>query len=296
MKVLVTGREGQLARSLAERAANLSGIEFILAGRPMLDLEQPSSIEAAIGEINPDIVINAAAYTAVDLAEDERERAFRLNGTAAGEVAAAARNSGARIVQISTDYVFDGSAESPYAEGAATNPISVYGRSKLQGEILVKANNPEHVIVRTSWVYSPFGRNFVKSMMDLATKRTSLQVVADQVGNPSSALDVADGLLSMIAGWRDGSSAGIGQTYHLSGSGSTSWFDFARHIFFECERLGEPYAKVEPIRTSQWPTRAERPANSQLDCSRFEQDFGYRMPEWRASVTNVVRRLAGRAK
>jgi dTDP-4-dehydrorhamnose reductase len=291
MKVLVTGCEGQLARSLAERASDGGGIDLILAGRPLLDLEHPESIERTVCDIKPDVIINAAAYTAVDMAEDEPERAFRVNGAAAGELAAAARKARARIVHISTDYVFDGSADRPYDEQAPANPQGVYGRSKLVGEELVRANNPQHVIIRTSWVYSPFGRNFLKSIMAAAEQRDSLQVVADQVGNPSSALDIADGLFVMLNQWCQGSEVGVGRTYHLSGTGSASWFDLAVHILCECERLGEPHAKVEPIRTVDWPTKAARPANSQLDSSRFEQDFAYKMPEWRESVSDVVRRL-----
>lgn len=291
MRLLVTGTQGQLARSLVERAASHPQFELVAAGRPELDLEIPGSAAAAVRSIAPDVVINAAAYTAVDQAEDEPDRAMRINGEAAGELAAAARAIGAPIIQISTDYVFDGRSAAPYAEDAPTNPIGAYGRSKLAGEERVRQANPDHLILRTAWVYSPFGHNFVKTMMRLAQTRDGLTVVADQIGNPSSALDLADGILAMLEGWRDGERIGLGGTYHLAGTGSASWFDFARAIFDECRARGLPAAEVEPIRTADWPTKAARPANSQLDSSKFSQDFDWQMPDWRQSMANAVSRL-----
>lgn len=292
MKVLVTGREGQLARSLLERSAALSGLEVAALGRPELDLEIPGSAAAAVRAAAPDVVINAAAYTAVDLAEDEPERAMRINGDAAGEIAAAAREVGAHIVQISTDYVFDGKNDRPYGEDAATAPLGVYGRSKLAGEEQVRRSNPNHLILRTAWVYSPFGQNFVKTMMRVARTRDVVTVVEDQQGNPSSALDLADALLAMLEHWRRGRRTGLGSLYHLAGTGSTSWFGLAESIFEECRGLGLPAAEVRPIRTKDWPTKAVRPAYSRLDSARFMADFGFRMPEWRLSVADVVGRIA----
>src|SRR4051812_19276650 len=198
MKILVTGTEGQLARSLVERALLRNDIELVALGRPELDLKAPGSAAAAIAEAAPDLVINAAAYTAVDGAEDEPERAFRINADAAGEVAAAAVRAGAAVIQLSTDYVFDGRGEDAYREDASVNPLGVYGRSKLAGEEQVRSANPRHAIVRTAWVYSPFSRNFVKSIMAAAGTRDRLTVVDDQRGSPTSALDLADGLLAMI--------------------------------------------------------------------------------------------------
>ncbi len=295
MRIIVTGREGQLARCLAERGAALPDIRVETVGRPDLDLERPESIEAAIAAAAPDVVINAAAYTAVDQAESEPERAHRINGAAAGEVAAAARRSGARFIQVSTDYVFDGAAEGAYAETAPTNPLGVYGRSKLAGEELVLSEHPGAIVVRTAWVYSPFGKNFLKTMMALAAQRDELTVVADQWGNPSSALDLADGLITLAAALREGGPNGLGRIYHLAGSGRATWFDFAAHIMSESERLGLPSARVRPIGTEDWPTPAARPRNSLLDCARFEADFGYRAPDWRHSATEVIERLAGSA-
>ena len=285
MRLLVTGREGQLARSLAERFVAHPGIELIALGRPQLDLAEAGSVARAIREHRPDLVINAAAYTNVDQAEDEPELAFRVNADAAGEAAAAARAIGARNVHVSTDYVFDGRATGAYAEEAPTNPLSVYGRSKLAGEEQVRAADPDHMILRTSWVYSPFGRNFVKSMMSAARDRDVLTVVEDQAGSPTSALDLADAILEAVRSWRSG-------TYHVAGFGQTSWCGLARAIMAECRRLDLPSAQVEPIRTEAWPTKAARPRNSVLDCSKFARDFGIRLPDWRGSIAATVERLA----
>jgi dTDP-4-dehydrorhamnose reductase len=295
MRVLVTGREGQLARSLAERGAAHPGLSLETVGRPDLDLERPESIAAAIAAAAPDAVINTAAYTAVDQAEDDSEAAFRINAAAAAEVAAAARRAGARIIQVSTDYVFDGSAEDAYPETAPTAPLGVYGRSKLEGERGVAEANPDHLILRTAWVYSPFGRNFVRTMLNAAQTRDEVNVVDDQYGNPTSALDIADGILAILGRWPGEPGAGLGQVYHLAGTGSTSWCGLARHVFEQASALGLPAARVSPIRTEDWPTRAVRPRNSRLDCAKLERDFGYRAPPWRESVAATVRRLAAGA-
>jgi dTDP-4-dehydrorhamnose reductase len=286
MRILVTGTGGQLAQSLAERATLHPDVELIACGRPNLDLELPGSASAAMAGIAPDVVINAAAYTAVDQAEDEPERAFRINADGAGEVAAAAALAGAAVIQISTDYVFDGRGSGPYGEHAAVNPLGVYGRSKLAGEEQVRAANPRHAIVRTAWVHSPFGRNFVRSIIAAAGTRDKLTVVDDQCGNPTSALDLADGLLAMIK-----AGSGWGETYHLAGRGAVTWCGFAREIMAECAARGLPAVPVEPICTKDWPTRAVRPRNSVLDSGKFERTFGFTMPDWRSSTRVVVERL-----
>lgn len=292
MKALVTGAEGQLARSLVERSAQRTGLELAAAGRPWLDLEVPGSAERVIAAAAPDVVVNAAAYTAVDQAEDDPDRAFRINAEGAGEIAASAARTGARLIHVSTDYVFDGRAEGAYGEDSAPNPLSAYGRSKLAGEERVRAAAPDHVIVRTAWVYSPFGRNFVRTMMAAAQAREFVTVVDDQKGNPSSALDLADGLLRIVEAWREGGRAGLGGTYHLAGTGTVSWCGFARAVMDECRRLGLPAAEVRPIRSEDWPTPAARPRNSALDCTKFARDFGFAMPEWRHSLRVVVERIA----
>lgn len=286
MKVLVTGREGQLARSLAEKAANHPDLDLILTSRADADLSSSGSVAAAVRAIRPDLVINAAAYTAVDRAEEEPALAFRINAEGAGEAAAAARAVGAPIVQLSTDYVFDGQSAEPYREDAPVNPLSVYGRSKLAGEEAVRAANADHLILRTAWVYSPFGRNFVKSMVGAARERDELTVVADQQGCPTSALDLAEAILS-IARRRDG----FGETWHLAGAGSASWFDLASEVMANCRRLGMPAAEVRPIATAEWPTRAARPPFAVLDCAKIERDLGLRLPAWQGSVATTVERL-----
>ena len=292
MKWLVTGREGQLARSLAERAAGHPEIALSFAGRPDHDLEQAESLAELIRATSPDVVVNAAAYTAVDRAEDDEARARQVNAQAPGVLAAAARDAGARFVQISTDYVFDGSGIGAYREDAPTAPIGGYGRTKCEGEEAVRAANADHVIVRTAWVYSPFGANFVQTMMRLAAARDTVRVVADQKGNPSSALDIADGLLALGESWKADPARGLGRTYHLGGTGETNWAEFAEAIFAECAARGLPTARVEPIASSEYPTRAARPANSTLDSGAFARDFGFRMPDWRESLAMVVARLA----
>ena len=284
MKLLVIGSNGQLARSLQQRA---SGVELIALGRPDVDLELAGSAEAAIARVAPDVVINAAAFTAVDAAEAEPDRAFHINGKAAGEVARAAQGAGAKLIHISTDYVFDGSSPVAYTEDAPTNPLNVYGRSKLDGEEHVRADASEYAIIRTSWVYSPFGRNFVRTMVAAARERDTLRVVADQRGSPTSAFDLADAVLAMLR-----AGTGWGETYHVAGSGTASWFDLAKATMEECERAGLPSAKVEPITTADWPTPARRPPNSVLDSGKFERTFGLRLPGWRESLTEVVEQIA----
>jgi dTDP-4-dehydrorhamnose reductase len=292
MKVLVTGREGQLALSLVERAQGRAGIELSALGRPDLDLEVPGSAARTIAAARPDVIINAAAYTAVDQAEDEPERAFRINRDAAGEVAAAAADSGASLIHISTDYVFDGQARSPYREDAPTNPLGVYGRSKLAGEERVRSETGRHIIVRTAWLYSPFGGNFLKSMMAAAHKGRPLTVVDDQYGSPTSALDLAEALLRVVDRWQRDPAVGLGHTFHLTAGGSTSWCGFARAIMDECARLGAASVEVSPIASADWPARAPRPAYSVLDCGKFTQTFGVRPREWQAPAREAVERLA----
>lgn len=292
MKALVTGRHGQLARSLGERSANHPSIELEFAGRPEIDLAVEGSAAAAIARLRPNVVINAAAYTAVDQAEDEPELAMRINAQGAREVAEAADSIGAPIIQVSTDYVFDGTSERAYREDDETGPISVYGASKLRGEEAAREANPRHLIVRASWVVSPFGRNFVRTMVEAARSREVLNVVDDQRGRPTSALDLADALLAILDRWAAGDMVGQGRTYHVANAGEASWFELAREIMDECRRVGAPAAEVRPIASSEWPTKAERPRNSVLDCSRFEEEFRWEMPDWRPSVRAIVRRLA----
>lgn len=283
MKILVIGRHGQLAQCLAERG----GDAVTLAGRPDLDLAIPGSAQAAILAARPSLVVNAAAFTAVDLAETEEPAAIRINAGAAAEVADATAELGVPVIHISTDYVFDGRATAPYAESDATNPLGAYGRTKLAGEFAVRAANPDHLILRTSWLFSPLGRNFVRTMVELGRSRDSLNVVGDQLGNPTSALDLADAILLIADRLESGDRTGLGQTYHLAGSGIASWYDLAVAVQQEAG-TGTP---VTAIATADWPTPAARPAYSALDCSKFARDFGHIMPDWPVSLGPIVARL-----
>lgn len=295
MKVLVTGARGQVAQSLVERAQSRPEIELIAAGRPDLDLERPGSAEKIIAAIVPDVVINAAAFTAVDAAESDPKRAFRINADGAGEIAAAAAAIDAPVVQLSTDYVFDGRSAGAYDEGAAPNPLNVYGRSKLAGEEQVRAANPRHLIVRTAWLYGPFGRNFVKTVMDAAGKGSPLTVVDDQHGSPTSTLDLADGLLALLESWMREPGEGLGETFHLAGSGTTTWFRFAEAIMDERRKRGLPVVELRPIASADWPAGAIRPANSALNSCRFGEKFGYALPHWSISLPQIIDRLCSPA-
>ncbi|HEY0412887.1 MAG TPA: dTDP-4-dehydrorhamnose reductase [Allosphingosinicella sp.] len=288
--VLVVGRDGQLALSLAERAA-AAGVVLSFVGRPEIDLLEPGTLRRAIRDAAPEVIVNAAAYTAVDQAEDEPEAAAAVNAAAPRAIAEAARAAGARFIHVSTDYVFDGTGDRPWREDDPTAPAGVYGRTKLAGEEAVREILRGHAIVRTAWVYSPFGRNFVKTMLSVAEARSELRVVGDQVGNPTSALDLADGLLAMLAAWRQEPRLGLGATYHLAGTGSASWADFARAVFALSGARGGPTADVEAIVTAEWPAKAPRPLNSRLSSDRFAATFGYRAPPWRESLERVIGRL-----
>jgi dTDP-4-dehydrorhamnose reductase len=288
MRILVTGRDGQVARSLAERGGER---ELLFAARPDLDLTDFGAIERCVRDARPELVISAAAYTAVDQAEDHPELAMRVNGEAPGVLARAAAAAGAPIIHLSTDYVFDGTLDRPWRETDPVAPLGAYGASKLAGEAAVRASGAVFAIIRTSWVYSPFGSNFVKTMLRLAHDRDELSVVEDQIGCPTSALDIADALLAIASAWRNSPRAGANAVYHFAGRGETDWAGFARAIFAESARHGGPTARVHGISTSAYPTRAKRPANSRLDCTRIADTFGHRAPEWRASLARVVARL-----
>lgn len=291
MRIFVTGRQGQLAQALVERCRRYPEVEIIALGRPQLDMEVCGSVGAAIAALQPDLIVNAAAYTAVDRAEDEPELVMRINADAAAEAAAAAFAIEVPIVQLSTDYVFDGTTDGAYREDAATNPLGTYGRSKLAAEAAVRRLNFRHLIVRTAWVYSPWGRNFVKTMLQLAGRRQEIGVVADQFGSPTSALDLAGALFAAFRHCRDDKDSIVWGTYHVAGRGQCSWADFAEEIFRVSERLGGPRASVRRITTAEFPTRACRPANSAFDSGKFERRFGFAMPHWRRAVTPTIQRL-----
>ncbi len=291
MKIVVTGREGQVVQSLLEKASQRPDLQVIALGRPELDLAKPESVRSAIEAAKPDLVVSAAAYTAVDLAEDQPELAFAVNASGAEAVAEAAKICGVPVIHLSTDYVFAGDADKPYVETDITGPRSVYGSSKLEGERLVAQANPQHIVLRTAWVYSFFGRNFVKTMLKLAETRDSLSVVSDQWGNPTSALDIADAIIQVadhLAATPDFSAYGV---YHLVGTGDTNWSGFARTIFSESAKLGGPTATVTDIATADYPTKAARPANSRLSTVKFQKMFNWSAPHWQSSLRDVVVRL-----
>jgi dTDP-4-dehydrorhamnose reductase len=287
VKILVTGRDGQVARSLAERGG---AHELTFAGRPELDLADPASIERAVAAAAPDLVVSAAAYTAVDKAEDEPDLAMAVNGEGPGALARAAARMGVPVIHLSTDYVFDGSLDRPWREDDPVAPINTYGATKLAGERAVAASGVAYAILRTAWVYSPFGSNFVRTMLRLAETRDALAVVDDQIGCPTSALDIADAILAIAGAWAAEPARGINTIYHFAGTGEASWADFARAIFEERGRRGGPAAEVKGIPASAYPTRARRPANSRLDCRKFAQAF-YPPPAWRDSLRVVTDRL-----
>jgi dTDP-4-dehydrorhamnose reductase len=287
MKILVTGTAGQVVRSLAERAAQLPDVQLNAIGRPQLDLFDRKSVIASLLAAKPDVVVSAAAYTAVDRAEDEPEQAFAVNVAGASAVAEAANLIGAPVIHLSTDYVFAGDDPKPYREQAETGPKTVYGMTKREGERAVAQSNPRHVILRTSWVYSPFGKNFVRTMLTLARDLDAIPVVSDQWGNPTSALDLADGILQIA------SNLGSGQfgIYHLAGAGDTNWADFARHVFAVSRTHGGPYADVTDVSTSEYPAKARRPASSRLCSEKASAVFGVQPRHWQTSTDTVVRRL-----
>lgn len=286
MRILVTGRTGQLALSLAERAAARLDVDLITLGRPEFDLEVTGRIGEQIKALRPDLVINTAAYTAVDMAETEPDRAYAINRDGAAAVARAAEGLGVPFVHVSTDYVYDGRKSDPYIEADEATPLNTYGRSKLEGEREVLREHPGALILRSSWIYSPFGKNFLTTMLRIGTERSSLQVVDDQLGNPTSALDLATALLKIAPRLREEP----GGLYHLAGSGSASWYEFANFIFAVSKGLGGPSPLVETVSSRSYPSSALRPSNSRLDCTAFEQRFGFGLRDWRVGTMDVVSR------
>jgi dTDP-4-dehydrorhamnose reductase len=291
MRILVTGRNGQIATSLRELARS-SGREVVALGRPALDLAgDPGAIERAIVDAGPEVVIAAAAYTSVDLAENDADTARAINVRGAEAVAAAAKRLGVPLLHLSTDYVFDGCKEAPYVESDPTCPTSVYGETKRDGEDAALRCYDNVAIMRTAWVYSPFGNNFVKTILRLANERDEVGVVADQIGNPTNALDLAGGLLAIAENLRNSNDASFRGTFHMAASGSASWAEFAEAIIETSRQFGGPTARVRHIATSEYPTVAKRPADSRLDCAKLEQVHGVRLPHWKKSAEAIVARL-----
>ncbi|MEM8797459.1 MAG: dTDP-4-dehydrorhamnose reductase [Pseudomonadota bacterium] len=279
MRVLVTGKHGQVARALADHKSDHPEIDVLFAARGetpfLIDLEKPETIYDAIEETKPDAIVSAAAYTAVDLAEDEEETAFRINAEGPRHIGKAANTANVPVIHLSTDYVFDGTLDRPYVEEDDVAPLGVYGRSKLAGEQALSSETPNHLIFRTAWVYSPYGRNFYKTMLRLAESRDELSVVDDQIGNPTSAHLISKGLFTILERWRRGSAIGIGDVFHFAGPDEMTWCGFARRIFAESAASGGPTARVNPITTADFPTKAARPRNSRLNCTKFHQTFDF---------------------
>ena len=286
--VLIVGETGQLAVALAE-ALPARGLTAQRVGRSALDFDRPDSIAIAFRAAAPSLVVNAAAYTAVDAAEDDAAAAFRANRDGPAELAALCAAAGIPLIHVSTDYVFDGNKRAPYVETDPTAPQGVYGASKLAGEQAVLAACLRAIILRTSWVYSPSGKNFVRTMLAVGQRNPQMRVVADQLGCPTSAPDLAAAIAGIAAciaesGWQD-RYAGI---YHATGTGETTWHGLAIATFEAASRHGQVAPAVEGISTDQWPTKARRPPDSRLDCRKLEAVFGLRLPHWRDGVDRTV--------
>jgi dTDP-4-dehydrorhamnose reductase len=283
--LLVTGGSGQLARALDDAAK----VPVRRVGRPDFDFDQPDSIAATFHAVRPSLVVNAAAYTAVDAAEDDSAAAYRANRDGPTALARLCADADVPLIHVSTDYVFDGNKGAPYVETDAVAPQGVYGASKLAGEQAVLASCAKAVILRTSWVYAATGKNFVRTMLTVGKTRDRLTVVADQRGCPTTAADLADAVLAIAeqigtAGWRP-HYAGV---FHAAGDGETTWHGFATAIFAEAARHGAKIPEVAPLATADWPTKAKRPADSRLDCGKLRAVFGIQMPPWRASLARTI--------
>jgi dTDP-4-dehydrorhamnose reductase len=294
MRIVVTGRTGQVAQSLLERG-KASNVDVYAVARADMDLSRPAEVEAALIDLAPDAIVNAAAYTAVDRAECEPDLAYRINALGAEAAARAAARLGIPIIQLSTDYVFSGSLDRAYREDDPTGPLGVYGDSKLRGERAVAAANGNHVILRTAWVYSPFGRNFARNMLALAGQREKIPVVSDQLGTPTCALDIANGIIAVARNLLDRPAANeLRGIFHMTGGGDTNWAEFATAIYAASAAAGGPSARVVPISTSEHPTAARRPANSRLDNNRLANIHGVRLPRWQQSLQSCIERLVAR--
>jgi dTDP-4-dehydrorhamnose reductase len=291
MRIAVTGKQGQVVSALIEVGPKL-GVEVLPIGRPELDLLSPKTVLPALANLRPNLIVNAAAYTAVDQAEKEPEVAMAVNASGAMAVADAARTLSVPLVHLSTDYVFDGSKSTPYTEQDRVAPANVYGASKLAGEQAVTAGTRDHVIVRTAWVYSLYGKNFVQRMLTLAQNRDEVSVVADQYGCPTYAHDIAVGIVAIGRNLLDRPQyEQLRGIFHVACAGETTWAGFASAIFESLRLLGKRIPKVTPITTAEYPTPARRPANSRLDCSKLERLHNIRLPSWRTSLVACLERL-----
>ncbi|MBX3241773.1 MAG: dTDP-4-dehydrorhamnose reductase [Chitinophagaceae bacterium] len=280
--IIVTGANGQLGLTIKDISEEYPGYRFRFLSREELPVDQPEVIRYVFGELSPSFCINCAAYTAVDLAETNREAAFRINAEAVGRLAAVCKSTGAGFIHISTDYVFNGESSIPYTTEDTTDPVNTYGASKARGEQLALENNPGSIIIRTSWVYSRHGKNFVKTMLHLMTTRDEIKVVADQTGAPTYAGDLAGVIMKIITQGAD--KPGI---YHYSNKGSITWYEFAKAI----REIAGKQCRVQPIPSSDFSTPAKRPAFSLLDTGKIENAYGIVIPDWRSSLEKCIKEL-----
>lgn len=294
LRVLVTGRGGQLATGL-EHALPARGFETIPVGQPEFDFDRPASVAAAFAAARPDAVVNCAAWTAVDAAEDQEAAAFRANALGPALLAGLCARAAVPLIQVSTDYVFDGRKGGPYTEEDAPNPLGAYGRTKLAGEWAALAGNDRTIVLRTAWVFAPMGNNFVRTMLRVGAERPELRVVADQHGTPTAAPDLADAIAGVLArlretGWRP-EYRGV---FHAVAGGATTWHAFAEAIFAGAAPFGGPRPQVRAITTAEYPTRAARPADGRLDTTKLARGFGVTLPHWQDGLDRVLRALFGR--
>lgn len=285
MNILLIGQHGQVSRALQQCLQGQGNLT--VRGREHLDLADPERIRRQVRDLQPDLIINAAAYTAVDQAESEPELAFAINATAPGILAEEAAALGAPLIHYSTDYVFDGSKATPYTEDDSPNPLGIYGQSKLAGERAIQAVGGAHLILRTSWVYSLHGRNFLLTMQRLLQERDNLDIVVDQIGAPTWAGSIAQATGQLIQHWRNDQGGPWG-VYHLTAQGEISWFGFASAIAEQLRLQGKPVARLQAIPSSAYPTPAQRPLNSRLDCSRLQREWFVQLPDWPGALLECL--------
>lgn len=290
-RILVTGQGGQLATGLTDSLPKL-GFEALLVGQPDFEFDKPETVIGAFTKLRPEAVVNCAAWTAVDAAEDDEAGAFRANALGPGLVARLCAEAAIPLIQISTDYVYDGLKGAPYLERDLPNPLSAYGRTKLAGEWAALAENPMTSVLRTAWVFSPVGKNFVRTMLAVGATRPELRVVADQYGHPTAAPDLADAIAAILArirvtGWQP-SYRGV---FHATAQQSTHWHGFAEAIFAGAAKRGGPSPRVLPIATQEYPVKATRPADGRMDGTKLAETFGVTLPDWQQGLERVLQAL-----
>jgi dTDP-4-dehydrorhamnose reductase len=293
--ILVMGKSGQLARSLNDWAVQ-KNIPMVLAGRPEFNLENAYEVDHIVKTVRPKVIVNTAAYTAVDRAEEEAEQAFSVNRDGAEHLACVAEHKRVPLIHVSTDYVFDGAKQTPYVEDDSTAPLNVYGRSKLEGELGVLAFYPAAIVIRSSWIYGPYGHNFLRTMLRLAQTQSAVKIVDDQRGTPTSSRQLAAGIMRMIERLDSKPSTEVGGIYHLTNQGETTWYGFAVEIFRALSRRGFTVPKLWPIESCDYPTRAHRPHNSCLNSGKIERVFGIRLGPWREAMEACLDELVSARK